>query len=190
MVNVFWTIFYHWTNIGEDTIIPRILSIRGERFFLQVFLQKIFCKKNQGPFKLCENGFSKFCFFKRARGAEYKLNIVPWTINIRSNSGPFSPDYNRGSVSHQTYHQYWTPEEGASSASAPSVSFQAIQMFWIPASCFPPCTFGVVAHHIFTKSRPCITVKLLQQDKGKLTAVKDDFGLYLGTLWWWQGSQY
>ncbi len=35
-ITFFWNFFFHWTNIREATIIPRLLSIRGKRFFLQV----------------------------------------------------------------------------------------------------------------------------------------------------------
>ncbi len=70
---------------------------------------------------------------------------------------------------------YWIPAGGVYYASIPSVSFQAIHMFWIPASCFIPPLECMVARHIVTKRRP-VTARLLQLDIEKLAAAKDDFG--------------
>ncbi len=43
----FLEIFFHWTNIREAMIIPRILRIRGKRFFLQVRWKNLFFQKTQ-----------------------------------------------------------------------------------------------------------------------------------------------
>ncbi len=166
MVNIlrhFFSLDQYWGSYST-TIIPRILNMSIERFFLQVWQKKCFPKNsNMTPLNFVKNSFFRnFVFFKRSRGAEYQLNISPRTLSTRSSSGPFSPDYNRGSASHQTYHQYWNPAGGVSSASVPSVSFQAIQIFWIPASFLPPL-WEVAIDIIASRWDNCICEKKIHE---------------------------
>ncbi len=52
--------FFYWTNIRESTIIPRMLSLRGKMFFLQVRGEKkLFKELKYDPLKLCKNSCLK-----------------------------------------------------------------------------------------------------------------------------------